>query len=108
MERLEPYLSALSRKRSIRYILFLLLVPVFILVTLIAIVRYAYAVFTNRDKALQIAISWDRLANVAMNGDSRETISSRAGKATDKKWACILCKLLDYIDRDHCTKSIGT
>ena len=37
-----------------------------------------------------------------------ETISSRAGKArlAGKRWGCILCRLLDKIDKQHCEKNI--
>ncbi|RQS63828.1 hypothetical protein [Burkholderia sp. Bp8984] len=50
----------------------------------------------------------DEGANVARGGDAHETISSVAGKAQIKgeRWACILCGLLDKIQKDHCKKSI--
>jgi len=55
-----------------------------------------------------IAVAYDQLANAAFGGDEDETISSRAGKARrrGKRWACLLCRLLDALDPDHCEKSI--
>lgn len=55
-----------------------------------------------------ILISLDQLLNVLMKGDPDETISSRAAKAKikNKKWGCILCKILDWFDKDHCEKNI--
>lgn len=54
-----------------------------------------------------ILISIDQLANTILGGDPDETISSRAGKLQEKrKWACLLCKLLNYFETDHCKKSI--
>jgi hypothetical protein len=40
----------------------------------------------------------DQAGNTLLGGSPNETISSRAGKA----WGCILCKLLDYIQPNHC------
>ena len=50
----------------------------------------------------------DQLANAAFGGHEDETLSSRAGKAAreGKRWACVLCRLLDRLDPNHCEKSI--
>jgi hypothetical protein len=42
------------------------------------------------------------------HGIPGETISARAGKAAKrgKKWGCILCKILNWIETDHCNKAI--
>lgn len=47
--------------------------------------------------------------NVLTGGDANETLSSRAGKAqrAGKRWACVLCRGLDLIQRDHCKRSIN-
>ncbi|NOV27999.1 hypothetical protein E5S69_31430 [Cupriavidus necator] len=57
-----------------------------------------------------ILISIDQLGNALFAGDPDETISSRAGKAMQKRqaWGCILCKALNWFDKDHCLKSIDT
>ena len=66
------------------------------------------AIAVGSKRAWSLAISHDQLANTAFGGDEDETISSRAGKANreGKRWACVLCKLLDKIDPNHCEKSI--
>lgn len=55
-----------------------------------------------------ILIALDQLGNAFLFGDPDETISSRGAKAArdGKAWGCILCKLLDYIDPNHCVKSL--
>lgn len=55
-----------------------------------------------------LLISLDQLANTVMGGSPDETISSRAGKAMreGRRWGCILCQLLNWIEPDHCAKSI--
>ena len=72
--------------------------------------RMLYLVARNPRKAWAMAVSHDQLANAATNGDMDETISSRANRARTKgrRWGCILCGLLDRIDKDHCTRSAGT
>lgn len=61
-------------------------------------------------RPMHIAIGFDQLANAATGGSEDETISSRAGrlKREGNGWACVLCKVLDALDRGHCDKSIGT
>ncbi len=50
----------------------------------------------------------DQLLNVIFGGDEDETISSRLAKDVrrGRKFACVLCKILDWIDPDHCEKAI--
>ena len=61
-----------------------------------------------KDYFLRILISIDQLANTILGGNEDETISSRAAKSklSGKKWGCVLCKLLNKIDKNHCEKSI--
>ncbi len=58
--------------------------------------------------ALNMLIGVDQLANSVIRGDPDETISSRAAKsrARGKAWGCYLCKVLDYLDPDHCRNAI--
>ena len=86
-----------------------LLWPLLALVPLIVLVRYTWAIITNPTRAWRIAVGFDQLGNVAANGHEDETISSRAARARDnnRRWGCVLCKLLDTIDPDHCNKSKG-
>jgi hypothetical protein len=53
---------------------------------------------------LNLALALDQLLNTLLAGDYDETLSRRAGRAAERKekWACVLCKLLDYIDPRHC------
>lgn len=55
-----------------------------------------------------LLLGLDQLANAVLRGDPDETISSRAAKAQvrGKAWGCVLCRVLDVFDRDHCAKSI--
>jgi hypothetical protein len=59
--------------------------------------RYLYSVI----------IGFDHLANALLGGYPDETISYRAANARDKdhRWGCVLCKVLDYIDTDHCDRA---
>ena len=61
-----------------------------------------------KDYFLRILISIDQLANTILGGNEDETISSRAAKAKlqGKRWGCVLCKLLDKFDENHCVESI--
>lgn len=60
------------------------------------------------DRAFRVAVSNDQTLNAALDGSEDETISSRAGKAAreGKRWGCILCRLLNVFDNDHCQKTI--
>lgn len=57
---------------------------------------------------MNLLISLDQLGNTILGGLPDETISSRAAKAKlqGKRWGCVLCKLLDKLDKNHCEKSI--
>lgn len=61
-------------------------------------------------RAWHIAIAFDQLGNATTGGNEDETISSRAGRLRRKRrgWACVLCRVLDWLEKDHCAKSIGT
>lgn len=85
-----------------------LLFPVLMLCPLLALGRYCWAVVTNPVRARDIALGFDRLVNAALNGDVRHTISYRAAVAEKegRRWGCVLCRMLDKLDRDHCSKSL--
>ncbi len=76
-------------------------------------IKYCFLIVFAPDKAWRLAVSADQLANSAFNGSEDETLSSRAGRHcngidSDKEaWACLLCLLLDKIQKNHCTNSIG-
>lgn len=68
------------------------------------------ALLAGSKRAWSLAGSYDQLANTAFGGHEDEKISSRAGRERKKgkRWACVLCRLLDKIDPNHCEKSIGS
>jgi hypothetical protein len=57
-----------------------------------------------------IAIAFDQLGNAVSGGSEDETISSRAERERKegRKWACVLCHVLDWLEKDHCKGSAGT
>lgn len=78
--------------------------------SLFAALRMLYAIAANPQRAWVMAIAHDQLANAAANGDPDETISSRANRGRterQKKWGCRLCRVLDWLDPGHCSKSAG-
>ena len=56
----------------------------------------------------RLVVAVDQLLNVILGGDEDETISSRIAKDNrrGRKFACFLCKILDWIDPHHCEKAI--
>lgn len=73
----------------------------------LAAVRMLWAVISNPGKALEQAKAFDKTGNALANGDANEYISTRAHRAwkENKRWGCVLCKLLDIVDPNHCEKS---
>ena len=67
-----------------------------------------FALFGDSPRWWKIALAKDQSANAALGGSEDETVSSRAYKASLRgdKWGCILCKLLDYVQKDHCKNSV--
>lgn len=55
-----------------------------------------------------ILIALDQLGNALLAGYPDETVSTRAARARNqgKPWGCVLCRVLDYIDRNHCDRAI--
>jgi hypothetical protein len=56
----------------------------------------------------RLFVAADQLLNVILGGDEDETISSRIAKdrRRGRKFACVLCRILDWIDPHHCEKAI--
>lgn len=88
----------------------LLLLPLLALAPLIALARFIWNVAADPAKALRIALGFDRLANAALNGLDTETISARAARSRDegRAWGCLLCRLLDRLQPDHCDRARGS
>lgn len=69
------------------------------------------ALFCSPRRFWRGAIAKDQAVNAAvLNGSEDETISSRAARAAARgeRWGCVLCRLLDKIDRNHCRDATGT
>lgn len=94
--------------RAARVAGILLLLLICQLAALLAPVRAIWALLTgNWERAFIIIKGYDLLGNVVLNGLLGEYISTRANRARSerRRWGCLLCRLLDSIDRDHCKKS---
>lgn len=52
----------------------------------------------------------DRLVNALFGGSDEETISYRAAKraAEGGRFGCLVCRLLDLVQRDHCRIALDT
>jgi len=87
----------------------LALTPLLYLGMAFVAIRYLYSIILSTDKAIEIAIMIDQAANVGANGRLDETISARAAKAqiAGRKWGCVLCKILNAIQKDHCKKALA-
>lgn len=66
-------------------------------------------IVVGSDRAWRSARSFDRVGNVAIGGDDRETVSSHAYRMSleNQRWGCVLCRLLDRVEKNHCEKSNG-
>lgn len=76
---------------------------------IVASVVMIAAIFNAHPRGRRVAIGYDQLGNVATGGSEDETISSRAGRGTREGrviW-CLLCKMLDWIEENHCEDSLG-
>lgn len=52
------------------------------------------------------AISLDYLLNTLTGGAESETLTKRAARAQSqgRKWGCVLCRLLERVDKGHCRR----
>lgn len=78
------------------------------LAALLALLMAAVQALAGSGRALRVIVAADQMLNAALGGSEDETISSRAGKgAAAGVWRyCLLCRLLDVLDRDHCARSV--
>lgn len=83
--------------------------PLCIVAAILMILWLPVAILIGSSRAPRIMISADRLANAIFGGSDRETISSRSyrGQREGVRGWCLLCQLLDLVERDHCRKSDG-
>jgi len=108
----------------VNFILFLVAIIVFLPLSLINIILVILKGGNVSNYFLETAIDIDRFGNrnfrTLLNttlqrngykfGDERETISSALGKnkrdGTLTKTGIVLCNILDFLDENHCIKSI--
>ncbi len=87
-----------------------LLVGIFIILCLpLAALRIIFAALGNPPKAWSIYKAFDLTGNVLINGKFNEYISTRAYRAMveSQSWGCVLCKVLDWFQKDHCKRSVN-
>lgn len=91
-------------------LILLLLYPLLITGLVLTAVRYLTCVISSPGKAWHIALMIDQTCNVDANGRVDQTISDRAALARNsgRRWGCVLCRILDAIQANHCSNSIGT
>ena len=87
-------------------LILLALLPLLALGCLLALLRYVYAAVTAPARAWSIALAIDDLGNVLANGALGQSISSRAAHDRPRRWACLLCWLLDKLDPGHCDRAM--
>ena len=75
----------------------------------LSVAQLIQAIFGSVKRSYKMAIAFDQFGNAMLGGSEDETISSRAGRAMEegKRWGCVLCKFLDFFEKDHCMKSRG-
>jgi len=102
----------------------ILIIPLTLPNLILVLNKYGWKWKTINDYFYETAVDIDRFANrnfrTLLNatlqkngykfGDERETVSSALGKnkrdGTLTKTGVIVCKILDYLDKNHCLKSI--
>lgn len=57
-----------------------------------------------REYLMNNLLAWDMALNCLLKGRPGQTLSQRAATARrdDRLWGCWLCKVLDWMERDHC------
>lgn len=87
----------------------LLLFAIWIVCALCAVIALPYmlvCILVGSPRAWVIALGFDRVGNAMTGGIDGEYLSARAGRVRKegRRWACILCRLLDKVDPGHCDK----
>lgn len=64
------------------------------------------AALVGSGRAWAIILGYDYLGNSVTGGEPGELISTRANRARKegRRWACVLCRLLDKVDPGHCDR----
>jgi hypothetical protein len=107
------------------FIAIILYIPLTVINAILVLFKYGWKFKTINDFFYETAVDIDRFANRNFRtlwnetlrkeggykfGDERETVSSALGKNkrdnTITKTGKILCSILDFLDKNHCLKSI--
>lgn len=66
-----------------------------------------FTAFSGGQRFVHIALGLDNAASACFGGDGFVTISHRAklARRTGKRWGCVLCRILDSLQKDHCERS---
>ena len=107
------------------FIAIILYIPLTVINAFLVLFKYGWTWKTINDFFYETAVDIDRFANRNFRtlwnetlrkeggykfGDERETVSSALGKNkrdnTLTKTGKILCSILDFLDKNHCLKSI--
>lgn len=88
----------------------LLIYPIAMISAIVAAVFIPITALVGSERSWNMLVALDRLGNAATGGQSDQTISDRANTAwhQGKAWGCVLCKILNWIQRNHCQDSAGT
>lgn len=105
-EKLEKHKDEIENFLEPIFIICLLLV--WVAFTPWVILKTLYCAFANPHRAWRVLVGLDVAANAVLNDDTIQTISKRAALARNsgKRWGCVLCKLLDKADKNHCDKQL--
>lgn len=87
----------------------LLLFAIWIVCVLCAATALPYmlvCILVGSPRAWTIALGFDRVGNAMTGGIDGEYLSARASRVRKegRRWACVLCKLLDKVDPGHCDR----
>lgn len=77
-----------------------------LLCVVLAVLWMLVSILVGSPRAWTFAKGFDRVGNVMAGGLDTEYLSERAQRVRKegRRWACILCRLLDKVDPGHCDK----
>lgn len=77
-----------------------------VLCALVALPWMLVSILVNSPRSWALAKGFDRVGNVVAGGTDDEYLSARAQRVRKegRRWACVLCRLLDKVDPGHCDR----
>ncbi len=84
----------------------IVLIAIAVMLTIVPLLlAWASQTLVSSPRAAAAARAFDQFGNAVLGGDPQRTLTERAGPLmATRRWACVLCKLLDVVDAEHCTK----